>query len=136
MREAGPPSKPMNTSFSYLYRDADNYKASETIVIDGLFTPEEITLIESKLDQGLWFIPSEVGLEDIQWKLMSYTGDEPTDADHVWHELDVTGFEETDAEPTAPVSRAQLVAAFASLEGWDETGVALGHEIPGLDSQL
>lgn len=73
----------MNTVFSYLYRDADNYKARETVVLTGAPRPGDFDVIQSALDDGCFFIPSQVGLPDLQEQLQQYDSPDMLDADGV-----------------------------------------------------
>lgn len=108
----------MNTRLSYLYRDASNYKTSQTVVLAGEASEADRTLIDSRLDQGEWFIPSEVGLRDLQRDFQS--GGNLYEDDHVWHELDVAAdIEETNAAPTVGMTWGELVARFAAVSEWD-----------------
>lgn len=116
----------MNTLFTYRYRDASNYKTSKTVVFAGEYTGEDLELIQSKLaEDGVCFIPSQVGLQDLQHQLGA-----PSDDDHVWHEWGELEYgaemsetvELTDQTANAPVSWTQLVQAFRGLESqwsWD-----------------
>ncbi len=106
----------MNTQLWYMYRDGSNYKANETLVLEGECTFEDV---KAFLDEGRWFIPSQVGLPDLQKKLYQYDG--PGEDDHIWHELDDGDFSLTDSEPTAPVTAADFIANMkkAHEDGWD-----------------
>ena len=53
-----------NTRITYLYRDADNYKTLNEVVIQGTFTDEEIDEMMAVCDQGEYFIPRQVGLPE------------------------------------------------------------------------
>ena len=78
----------MNTQFSYLYRDAWNYKKFHSLILLGVVSLEEI---EHFLREHTFFIPSEVGLSDSQEEVFkSY--------DHIWHEIEAV--ELTDERPT------------------------------------
>lgn len=120
-----------NTSISYLYRDANNYKASRRLVLKGCPQAEDLEVISAKLDEDLWFIPSQVGLEDLQGDLQQWD-DEPDrfldedgsldDPDHAWHELRLPdSVEETSDEPDVRITWEQLVEEFRSLDAWDES---------------
>ena len=120
-----------NTRVSYLYRDADNYKATRTFVLAGVPALGELAAIRAALDEGLYFIPSQVGLDDLQSELSAYDSAETTDGyaedpdsdpDHPWHELNARagdGFELTAEEPTH-MSVTELAAAFGAVT-WDPT---------------
>jgi hypothetical protein len=70
----------------YLYRDAANYKQFASVVLVGAITSQELHTIAAALDSGLYFIPSQVGLPDLQSAMSGFPDPE---SDHVWHELDV-----------------------------------------------
>jgi hypothetical protein len=56
--------------FEYLYRDAGNNKIYGAILLSGLITAEEIEQIKSCLDEGLYFIPSKIGIPDLQSQML------------------------------------------------------------------
>lgn len=121
----------VNTALTFLYRDEHNYKALSTVVLCGAPRLGDLDIIRGKLEAGELFIPSQVGLDDIQWKLQSfdspetsaeYDADPDASPDHVWHELGLgfgDGLTLTSAEPTDG-DFADLVQAFAAVE-WDVT---------------
>lgn len=108
----------MNTRLSYLYRDASNYKQAAGVTLSGSASEADRALIDSRLDQGEWFIPSQVGLRDLQRDFQS--GGNLYEDDHVWHELDVErDIEDTHNAPTVAMTWSELVARFASVTDWD-----------------
>lgn len=100
----------MNTRFTYLYRDACNYKQFGVLVLAGDLRVEDLRPLAH---EGMYFIPSQVGLADLQPEPL-------TEDDHVWHELVDT--EATDAHVTCDVSGPELLARFEGAEdgGWSE----------------
>ncbi len=100
----------MNTRFSYLYRDACNYKKFNDIVISGILEEKQIEFL---LKDKLFFIPSEVGLPDLQDDVFSVD-------DHIWHELEK--IELTDEPPTIGIDANLLIERFivASRKNWNE----------------
>jgi hypothetical protein len=108
----------MNTYLCYQYRDASNYKTDIEFVLSGSVGCDDL---QDCLDDGEYFIPSQVGLPDIQDQM---SGEFPTDDDHVWHEL-LTA-EPTDAAPTWHMSAREILALFkrAATDGWDEAAAA------------
>ena len=109
----------MNTAFTYMYRDADNYKELERIVLVGELSKSDREVIMASRDDGQFFIPSQVGLTDLQERLASYGSGELTDSDHVWHSLEDDAFELTEEDPTEPaLSAADLAERFANVK-WD-----------------
>lgn len=105
----------MNTKISYLYRDADNYKNLNQVVIPGLVSSDQISTIMDCLNEGEYFIPEQVGLpEDRGFE-------ESTEADHCWFELCRNGFEPTDASPNWNMTPDKLVEMFMEAKGnWND----------------
>ena len=102
----------MNTEITYMYRDADNYKVCHSVVLSGMLTEAGLLKISSKLEMGGDFIPSQVGLPELQ----GFLGD-LSSADDVWHEwVDAVHTEEA---VDFPLTVDQLVERFEVLEGWD-----------------
>lgn len=99
----------MNTRFEYMYRDGHNYKQYNEVVIQGEFTLDEL---RPHLYEGEFFMPSEVGLEDLQ----EYPY---RNCDHIWHQL--VSAELTEDVPTVEVRADELVARFqnAGAVKWD-----------------
>ena len=87
----------MNTRFSYLYRDACNYKKFNDIVISGHL---EIKQVLPFLKDNTFFIPSEIGLDDLQESEWSYD-------DHIWHEIEK--IEQSSDMPTVNIKAESLL---------------------------
>ncbi|MCG8606146.1 hypothetical protein MJD09_14315 [bacterium] len=102
----------MNTEITYLYRDADNYKANGAVVVVGEIQYEDI---RAYLQDGMHFIPSQVGLD----ALNGYDAIH----DHPYHELTEDDFELSEAKPTSELTAQQVIANFkqAHKEGWDDS---------------
>lgn len=69
----------------YLYRDASNYKDFRRYLLEGSLTEAQIKEITSKLDEGLYFVPEDVGLPMADNLQRTYGYDE--EVDHPFHEL-------------------------------------------------
>ena len=103
----------VNTKISYLYRDADNYKMRHEVVIAGSMSEEQEKAIEDSLDEGVYFIPPQVGLPDDRFGSV-------TEADHPWFEW--VGVEPTADRPTLHVTAEELTAKFVdAANGWTES---------------
>lgn len=102
----------MNTKFSYMYRDASNYKQHQDVVFEGELSATDRTKLYDHCDENLYFIPSQVGLEDLQERMTGFPGGD----DHVWHELD--GIESTVEPATETQTASQFVKAFLKAK-WD-----------------
>lgn len=108
----------INTKFTYLYRDAGNYKRFKSVVLRGeLF----LEAVQDYLEDHDKFIAEQVGLESPQtgWDEDNY--EFPTEDDHVWCEVCPDGFEPTNDEPTVSCTADELVVKFqqAHEAGWD-----------------
>jgi hypothetical protein len=116
----------MNTRITYTYRDASNYKATDSFVALGEITSEQIDRILACLDQGESFIPSQVGLRDLQPDLQIWDSPRELDEDghnpddHPWHELEADSFQPTDESADTSLTVEDLVEAFEAAS-WDET---------------
>lgn len=85
----------MNILFSYLYRDAANYKSYHTEVFTnntGLSLNHIEDAIRKKLIDGSWFYVHQWGLKDL------HTHPWDNELDHTWHEFE--SIEETTDSPT------------------------------------
>jgi hypothetical protein len=106
--------------FDYLYRDASNYKAWGSLLLEGSATKEDIGELRARLDGGEFFIAEQVGIPTLYaelWKL----SDGPSDDDHVWHtfhELRPASPEDMSKQPWGQV--VELVARFNSVSKWNE----------------
>ena len=99
----------MNTSITYQYRDASNYKFFDTVIICGLLSLNDI---EKSLYEKEFFIPSEIGLKDLQPENLCSD-------DHIWHEI--LEISHTHEKPTVKITVEKITSNFkkASLEEWN-----------------
>ena len=104
-----------NTRIEFLYRDASNYKAYNSVVVSGTFTDEQIGRIMDCLEDGMYFIP-----EQIDWPVERFSS--ITEDDHPWCELCETDFEITEQKPTITMTVDEIVSRFAAAkDNWDES---------------
>lgn len=110
-----------NTKLEYMYRDADNYKVWRQVVLEGEISAEDMRKIGENLYDGEFFVPSAVGLDDLQSEL----GDWDWQSDHPFHTIE--SIHSTDEPPSgcAP-SAAKFVERMKSRtrEDWEKAGVA------------
>jgi hypothetical protein len=99
----------MNTLIAYQYRDAANYKEFDTVIIHGQLSLSDI---EEYLYEKEFFIPSEIGLKDLQPENL-------TPDDHIWHEILEISY--TNEKPTVNITAEKIISNFrkASLEEWN-----------------
>lgn len=106
--------------FSYMYRDASNYKARGNVILRGAFDVSAHEAIKAACDQGLYFIAEQVGLDALQGDLFAYS-DGATEDDHPWHEY--TGLERVEADSVREEdvwgTLADFLEAFKAVEDWD-----------------
>ena len=82
-----------NIKFSYLYRDAGNYKNYGHVIFanpNNLSLEQVMDLIKPKLIDGTWFYAKELGLPDLHFDRWD------EELDHGFHEFE--GVEFTDEE--------------------------------------
>lgn len=107
-----------NLKIGYIYRDADNYKNPNRVIVKGIITEEQKKEILESCDfdgEIYFFIPSQVGLPEERFSKI-------TSADHCWFELNEDSFESTYEETTIEMTAEELVENFKKMSGnWDET---------------
>ncbi|MBS1259565.1 MAG: hypothetical protein MAG551_02638 [Candidatus Scalindua arabica] len=98
-----------NTQFIYQYRDAANYKVFDIVIIRGVFSLFDI---EEYLYEKDFFVPSEIGLKDLQPKKLTHD-------DHIWHAIFEISY--TKEKPTVNISAEEIVLNFnrAFSEEWN-----------------
>jgi hypothetical protein len=122
----------MNTKLDLMYRDASNYKASQSVVLAGEITAEQIAAIASKLDDGAFLIAHQVGLPTPSDAFSGNDNYPNDDIDHVFTTLvEFENARETDNElpapedfltdeaPTMPLDIATLASRIASTSEWN-----------------
>lgn len=113
----------MNTRISYLYRDASNYKKYNEVVVEGVFTEDQIRTIISCLNDGEYFIPRQIGFPEVRFGKI-------TEDDHCWFELCEEDFEEVELGSTINLLPDEIVRRFESAKGrWDDTKPLGGVEV-------
>lgn len=109
---ASPATKP-NTLFAYLYRDADNYKQAETVVFVGALQFDQVQRLLETLDNEDQFVPSAVGLEDLQQRMVDMW---QPDVDHPYHEIQLIAL--TNRPATTQESITEFVQRFQNID-WE-----------------
>ena len=121
----------MNTRISYLYRDASNYKAAETVVVAGQLDAVAFSAALATAARGAGispdaFSPVDLGLPPAQAQMWARNA--MSDDDHIYNEL--ISIEPTEEPATCATSAADLLAAAerAARAGYDVGGAmrALG----------
>ncbi|HET7577464.1 MAG TPA: hypothetical protein VFK19_13015 [Sphingomicrobium sp.] len=110
----------MWTAFDYMYRDAGNFKAFGTVILEGELRAPDREIIHSRLESDEFFIAEQVGVPPLYHELYRWS-DGPTKEDHCWHEF--VGFREIadHAEGRAASTTAEFVDRFAAVKDWNET---------------
>lgn len=74
------------TLFQYLYRDADNYKAFGSLVLEGPLSEAELERVRELLADDGFFIAEQLHIPSLYHQLYEWSGG-PTEADHCWHQF-------------------------------------------------
>jgi len=103
----------MNTRITYFYCDGGNNKTWHELDVQGKIS---FSQVEPFLECRYFFIPSQIGLPDLQNRLGA-----PTDDDHVWHHFPSDAFTPTADPPTICITARILLKRFhfAFANGWD-----------------
>lgn len=107
--------------FEYLYRDAGNFKAWGTALLEGTLTEAQVGEMRSTFDGGEYFIAEQIGVRPLYEELWKYS-DGPTESDHVWHEfVALYPAEENDLARSDPWGKATaLLNAIRAISCWNE----------------
>lgn len=106
--------------FDYFYRDASNYKAWGTLLLQGACSNSDIESLRKQFDYGEFFIAEQLGIPPFYAELWELSGGRTVD-DHVWHTfyaLRPAAPEETDARVFGTVEN--LISKIKDLETWNE----------------
>jgi hypothetical protein len=95
----------LNTRLSYRYTDNTYCKQYTSIVVEGTITWDQI---EPFLTKRGFFIPGQVGLEDLQHRF-ALAG-----SDHPWHQMVPEDLRPTESAPTVPFNAEELAHRFAT----------------------
>ena len=107
--------------FNYCYRDACNYKAWGSFLLQGLASSADIEDLRHCFDSGEFFIAERVGIPPLYAELWE-SSNGPSVDDHVWHTFYELKAATTD-EINVPVfdTVEHLITKIKSVETWDET---------------
>jgi hypothetical protein len=116
----------MNTAVSLMYRDACNYKTTQSYIFEGA---PKASLVEQLLASrdgydGESILPTQVGLAHPAVFNDIFAGRWPDEEDdHMWVEFGADSIVPTDEEPTENVTFRAFVGRCVALseQGWDET---------------
>ena len=118
----------MNTRIEYLYRDASNYKQRHDVVLDGEIAESDI---RHCLWEGEYFIPSLVGLPDLQEKFGRQGFAVPTEDDHPWHEIESVHRTASAKTVNVPAKRFLQWLRKCREVGWEEYALIAEVELHG-----
>jgi hypothetical protein len=110
----------MRTAFDYMYRDAGNFKAFGTIILEGQLGAADRALVRSQLSDGEFFIAEQIGVPPLYDDLYRWSGG-VIESDHCWHEF--MGFREIAECPECYPNwtTAEFVSRFAAVTDWNES---------------
>jgi len=123
---ASPPETPAPSALAvcYQYRDADNYKQQNTIEICPAPAGRDLILVlTALLADSEGFVPSEIGMTDIQHMMAS----EPDfdECDHTYHEVVTLTWSETPSQKA--IERAPASEIIRLARAWIEGGRTWDH---------
>ena len=107
--------------FDYCYRDASNYKAWGSLLLQGACSSSDIEGLRNQLDSGEFFIAEQLGIPPLYAELWALSGGPSVD-DHVWHTfyaLRSATPEETNAGVFGTVEN--LLSRIKGVKTWNET---------------
>ena len=104
-----------NTRIAYSYQDPSGNEVLESLVLVGRLTDADGAAIAKTLHQNQYFIPSQVGLENLQERL----GREIANDDSIWHRWEWRGMQDTEDAPTTDLLASTLVESFEYAR-WNE----------------
>lgn len=118
----------MNTKIGYLYRDADNYKVWNEVVIEGVLNDVQKQIIQKCLLDGEYFIPYAVGLPEKTFVDLGYRYDEQ--ADHSYFELSIDNIKTTSEMQTVDsVNANRLIRNFIlAKHKWEKIAASRVHQ--------
>ena len=70
--------------FSYLYRDASNYKAFGLLLLKGTASADDVEIWRQHFESSEFFIAEQLGIPALYAELWAFS-DGATEDDHVWH---------------------------------------------------
>ncbi|SRR5579884_2494765 len=103
----------MNTLFHYTCSVGNGNKQDKTVILAGELTLEQI---KPYLDEGMYFVPGQVGLEDLQTGGLASGSHE-----YVWHKIEEGDLTLTEQEPTIALTAAELLHTFEQV-AWGKAG--------------
>ena len=106
--------------FSYLYRDASNYKAFGLLLLKGTASADDVEIWRQHLESGEFFIAEQLGIPALYAELWVFS-DGATEDDHVWHTFEELRAATAD-DLTLPIfdTVESLVKKIESVEVWNE----------------
>lgn len=107
--------------FEYCYRDAANYKAWGSVLLEGFATTAAIEELQSHFEARIFFIAEQLKIPPLYSELWALSHG-PTPDDHVWHSFHTLRPAEAH-EVTEPVFSTvnAFVKTVRTIRAWDQT---------------
>ncbi len=128
--------KRSNTEFSYLYRDASNYKQFGTVVFAGRISEDEWSRLKAACDSGEFFSAEQVRVPSV---FLFGDGEYPSNEDdHCWHEVEDCRFTNKPADDKHGRTISQFIAEVesAAKKGWDVYEVRPAKDLAAYRQQM
>ena len=106
--------------FSYLYRDASNYKAYGRLLLKGTATAADVESLRQHFESGEFFIAEQLGIPALYAELWAFSSG-PISDDHVWHTFERLKLATAD-DLTLPIfdTVKNLTKKIKSVVAWNE----------------
>lgn len=113
-----------NTKFTYFYRDSGNYKQYQDVIFPGIL--DDYNTFRQSLHEGEYFIPSVVGLNNLQSR---FGNGWDASSDHPYHEI--ASIEKTSDSPTESLSIQSFLDKFQKANWEEEANKIIMEQING-----
>ena len=106
--------------FSYLYRDASNYKAYGQLLLKGTATAADVESLRQHFESREFFIAEQLGIPALCAELWAFSSG-PISDDHVWHTFEGLKLATAD-DLTLPIfdTVKSLTKKIKSVVSWNE----------------
>ena len=111
---------PKFSVFSYLYRDASNYKAYGRLLLKGTATAADVESLRQHFESGECFIAEQLGIPALYAELWAFSSG-PISDDYAWHTFERLKLATAD-DLTLPIfdTVKSLTKKIKSVVAWNE----------------
>jgi hypothetical protein len=117
-----------NLRIEYCYRLSLTHKIKCRIILAGPVGSHEVAVIKDRLEDGVYFVPGQVGLPDLQCRFDETDARWDPRIDHPWHELEKINLTVKKPDQELGVTGPALVDAFGAVR-WDDAYTPPGYPL-------